>query len=68
MSESVVTPQVIGWAIFETNIGSEVKCQALLTKMKAAYPSSYHWLCQPYYTNTCPSTERWELLFGENNV
>jgi hypothetical protein len=36
----IVSPKVIGWAIFETNIGNEAKCESLLNKMRAAYPSS----------------------------
>jgi len=66
--DGVVSPQMIQWNIFETNMGSLPKCQALMAKMKKAYPPSYHWLCESYQTNTCPSYERWTLFFGENNV
>lgn len=67
-TNAVVTPQMIQWNIFETNIGSYAKCQALLTKMQAAYPPTYHWLCESYQTQTCPSYTRWALFFGENGI
>jgi len=67
-ADGTVSPLAIQWHLFETNIGNEAKCESLLRKMKAAYPASYHWDCQPYNTSTCPPQERWELWFGENNV
>lgn len=62
------TARAIQWQLFENNIGSSGKCQALLTKMKAAYPSSYRWMCQSYQAAACPPQTRWALWFGENNV
>ncbi len=68
MNSSAVKPQMIQWEIFESNIANEAKCNALLIKMKRAYPSSYHWMCEPYETSACPPVTRWALFFGENGV
>jgi hypothetical protein len=62
---SALKPDINVWSIYETNIGSEIKCEALLKKMKAAYPKSYSWECLPYSTSTCPSFERWQLWYTD---
>lgn len=64
----VVSPQVIQWAVFQTNMQSYATCNSLKEKMKKTWPASYHWLCEPYYTNSCPSVQKWTLFFGENGV
>jgi hypothetical protein len=64
----IVSPQMIQWAVFQTNMQSEATCESLMYKMKKTWPASYHWLCEPYYTNSCPSVQKWTLFFGENGV
>lgn len=45
--DAVASPQINVWSTFETNIGTEGKCESLLAKMKKAYPKSYKWECLP---------------------
>lgn len=64
-TDAVASPQINVWSTFETNIGTEGKCESLLAKMKKAYPKSYKWECLPYKADVCPAQIRWELLYSD---
>lgn len=65
VTAAVVQPQTANWDLFETNIASEPKCEALKTKMEKAYGKNFVFECLDYLTATCPPQERWNLWYRE---